>query len=267
MTATAIQLSAGLLGVLNIAVGIAVIRVPFEYMLATGSHEKTRRGGRYIFFGCLCAAGKDSSMPEKKGELSMESKLRTRVFSLFGALLMLGTIILSDAAATAAETGKELEATRQEVKELKQTVGDLAAEVERLKQAEPAQSPHKSQDAAASKLKLGGYGEMHANFNQGSESDQVDLHRLVLYLGYDFSDWIKFHSETEIEHAYVSDGDGEISIEQAYVDFLLNGGLNVRAGRILTPLGIINKTHEPPTFNGVERPAFDTKYNPDNVGL
>ena len=43
-------------------------------------------------------------------------------------------------------------------------------------------------------------------------------------LGYDFNDWIKFHSETEVEHAFVSNEskDGELSVEQAYVDFLLS---------------------------------------------
>ena len=73
-------------------------------------------------------------MPEKKGEMSMGSKLRRRICSLFGVLLILGTVILPGIAATAAETDNELEATRQEVKELKQTVDRLASEVERLKQ-------------------------------------------------------------------------------------------------------------------------------------
>jgi len=191
---------------------------------------------------------------------------------LFGALLMLAVVILLGATATAAEAGNELAATRQEVKELKQTVGDLAAEVERLKESDPEKSPPKGLDSALGRLHFGGYGEMHANFIQGSESDQADLHRLVLYLGYDFTDWIKFHSETEIEHAYVNDGDGEVSLEQAYVDFLLTGRFNIRAGRILTPIGIINKKHEPPTFNGVERPAFATNIIPttwssDGVGI
>ncbi len=84
----------------------------------------------------------------------------------------------------------------------------------------------------------------------------MDFHRLVLYLGYDFADWIKFHSETELEHAFVKDGDGEISIEQAYVDFLFSDNFNIRAGRLLTPIGIINQHHEPTLFNGVERPNF-----------
>ena len=198
----------------------------------------------------------------------MTSKLKTGAC----ALLMLAMIILLGATATAGQAGNEPVATRQEVKELKQTVDDLAAEVERLKESDSKKSPPEGLDSAFGKLRFGGYGEMHANFIQGSESDQADLHRLVLYLGYDFTDWIRFHSETEIEHAYVSDGDGEISLEQAYVDFLLTGKFNVRAGRILTPIGIINKKHEPPTFNGVERPAFATNIIPttwasDGVGI
>ena len=105
---------------------------------------------------------------------------------------------------------------------------------------------------------FGGYGEIHANFGEGKAPDQIDIHRLVAYVGYEFNDWIRFHSETEIEHAFVSsESGGEISIEQAYLDFLLSDRLNVRFGRFLTPIGIINRKHEPPTFNGVDRPAVD----------
>ncbi len=123
------------------------------------------------------------------------------------------------------------------------------------------------------KFTLGGYGEMHANFGESGSSDQFDLHRLVLYIGYDFNEWIKLHSEFEIEHAFVSSGSGgEVVVEQMYLDFLLDPMVNVRVGRILTPLGIINKTHEPPTFNGVERPSFakyiiPTTWSSDGVGI
>lgn len=209
---------------------------------------------------------------EKKCGTRTEGRLQTRICLLLLRLVMLGVITWPCVSATAVDSDEEQQATRQEVNELKRTVNNLAAEVERLKQGERETPSEKSQDAQANKLHLGGYGEMHANFNQGRESDQFDIHRLVLYVGYDFADWIKFHSETEIEHAYVSDGDGEIAIEQAHLDFLLGGGLNVRAGRVLTPLGIINKTHEPTTFNGVERPAFATNIIPttwasDGVGI
>jgi len=107
------------------------------------------------------------------------------------------------------------------------------------------------------KLRLGGYGEIHGNFEENGES-QFDIHRLVMYVGYDFADWIKLNSEIEIEHAYVSDGTGgEISIEQLYVDFLFTDAVNARAGRLLAPMGIVNENHEPTLFFGVERPNVD----------
>jgi len=130
-----------------------------------------------------------------------------------------------------------------------------------------------SGNSAFDKLHIGGYGDMHANFGEGDNADLIDLHRLVLYFGYDFSDWIRFHSEWEIEHAFVSDGaDGYFLIEQAHVDFLLSEKLNIRAGRVLTPLGIINKWHEPTLFNSVERPSFakyiiPTTWPSDGVGI
>ncbi len=133
-------------------------------------------------------------------------------------------------------------------------MGVLSERVDAMDEAKAS-----SGGSSADKFTFGGYGEIHANFGEGKAPDQIDIHRLVAYVGYEFADWIRFHSETEIEHGFVSSGSGgEISIEQAYLDFLLSDRLNVRFGRFLTPIGIINRKHEPPTFNGVERPAFDT---------
>lgn len=169
------------------------------------------------------------------------------------------------------------------IERLEKAVNDLMDEIKKLKEdrkaknsqseerdkrissledmvEKPVEAAKSAGDTFTGRFSLGGYGEMHANFTSGSDKDLFDIHRLVLYLGYSFSDWIKFHSEIELEHAFVSNSDdGEIGFEQAYVDFLFNESINIRAGRILTPLGIINKKHEPPSFNGVERPSF-SKY-------
>jgi hypothetical protein len=112
-------------------------------------------------------------------------------------------------------------------------------------------------DSVASKFHFGGYGEIHGNFEENGDS-AFDIHRLVFYLGYDFADWIRLTSETEIEHAYVTDGSGgEVLIEQLYVDFLFGDSINARVGRLLAPIGIINQHHEPTLFLGVERPSVD----------
>lgn len=118
------------------------------------------------------------------------------------------------------------------------------------------------------RLRFGGYGELHYNSQSGPGGEQLDLHRLVFYLGWDFADWIVMHSETELEHAFVKDiedddvGDGEIKVEQWHFDFLFSDSFNVRVGRYLQPLGIVNQRHEPPLFFGVERSLFDTTVIP-----
>ena len=81
----------------------------------------------------------------------------------------------------------------------------------------------------------------------------------MLLFGHSFSSRIKFWSELEVEHSLVEGGEetGELALEQAYLDFLVNPYLNFRAGMVLAPVGIINERHESPSFNGVERRVCD----------
>jgi hypothetical protein len=110
---------------------------------------------------------------------------------------------------------------------------------------------------AMSGTAIGGYGELTLNA-PANASAVVDLRRLVLYVGHNFSDHIRFYSELEIEHAVASASDrGEFEVEQAYLDGLFGPRLNLRGGLIIMPVGIINIYHEPPTFNGVDRPDVD----------
>ncbi len=46
---------------------------------------------------------------------------------------------------------------------------------------------------------------------------------------------------------------GEIELEQAFIEHDLNDTTRLRAGLFLVPVGLLNETHEPPTFYGVER--------------
>jgi len=104
---------------------------------------------------------------------------------------------------------------------------------------------------------FGGYGELTLN-DPGNGPAVVDMRRLVLYFGHDFSDDIRFYSEVEVEHAVSSaDDEGEVEVEQAYLDGLVSRSFNLRGGVILMPVGIVNVYHEPPSFNGVDRPDVD----------
>jgi hypothetical protein len=114
--------------------------------------------------------------------------------------------------------------------------------------------------AAQERTTVGGYGEVHYTNPTGpSSSAVVNLRRFVVYLAHSFDDRLAFRSELEVEDAKVEGGaaGGEVALEQAYLDYRLADGITLRTGLVLPPVGIINETHEPPTFNGVDRPGFD----------
>lgn len=99
---------------------------------------------------------------------------------------------------------------------------------------------------------IGGYGELH--YNNLDSKEEIDFHRFVLFFGHQFTDNLRFFSELELEHAISGDSqNGEIELEQAYIEYDLNQKLRARGGLFLLPVGILNETHEPPTFYGVER--------------
>jgi hypothetical protein len=123
-------------------------------------------------------------------------------------------------------------------------------------------------DAKEDPLSIGGYGELHYNNFEGGD-DQIDFHRFVTYFGYEFSDSIRFASELELEHAFIEDesggdepADGEVVLEFAYVEFDITDGTRIKGGAFLVPVGILNLTHEPPTFYGVERNRVENRIIP-----
>ena len=109
---------------------------------------------------------------------------------------------------------------------------------------------------------IGGYGELHYNRLDADESardlDEIDFHRFVLFVNHEFNNRVRFYSELELEHALSGeDQPGEMELEQAYLEFALNDRMSARGGLFLVPLGILNETHEPPTFFGVERNSVE----------
>jgi hypothetical protein len=167
------------------------------------------------------------------------------------------------AAVTAAitlSTTSALAVTDEEFRALQEQLNLLADAVESAASA----------DTTASKVHIGGYGELHYNDWEkpnGDEFKMLDFHRFVLFFGYDFTDSIRFHSELELEHAYVTDtadgsNEGALELEQAYVEFDLTDNMEAKGGLFLVPVGILNETHEPTTFYGVERNPIETNIIP-----
>lgn len=112
---------------------------------------------------------------------------------------------------------------------------------------------------------VGGYGEVHYTNPTGPDTPgQANVRRFVVYLAHSFSDRIAVSGELELEDAKLEGGEegGEVALEQLYLDYTLSPAATIRAGLVLPPIGIINETHEPPTFNGVERPSFERNVIP-----
>ncbi len=108
---------------------------------------------------------------------------------------------------------------------------------------------------------ISGYGELHYNEPDGSPHGLLDFHRFVLSVDHDFTEHLSLRSEVELEHTKVEAGQsrgGEIAVEEAFLEYRPSSWLGMRGGIILPPVGITNQTHEPPTFNSVERPSVET---------
>ena len=155
---------------------------------------------------------------------------------------------------TFALTQPALAVTDNEFQALQQQFNQLADQVE--------ENSRKN----ASNTTVGGYGELHYNnWSNGSGTDkkELDLHRFVIYVNHEFNDDIRFFSEFEIEHAIAGESQvGEVEVEQAYVQFDLSEHTKANAGVFLIPVGILNETHEPATFYGVERNPIEKNIIP-----
>lgn len=113
-------------------------------------------------------------------------------------------------------------------------------------------------------LSIGFYGEAKYRVPE-SGNGKFDPHRFVLTPSYQINDWLVFNSEIELEHGAVDESsnsgrnrfDGELELEQFYVDILINDHFNIRSPGIdLMPVGRINLNHEPTVFYSTERPEL-----------
>ncbi len=171
--------------------------------------------------------------------------------------------VIDDLKARLEQTDGKLARTNQKVEETTDALELTADAVEEV--------TLRSDQGFGDRTSLGGYGSLHYNNlsddNQdigGDDAvDQTDLHRFVLFFGHEFSDSIRFFSELEVEHALVGEGEaGQVEVEQAWIELDINDRHRLRAGMDTVPMGIINPTHEPNTFYGVERNRVEAEIIP-----
>ena len=165
------------------------------------------------------------------------------------------------------------------MEEIRRQLEILAAEVEKLRSGEAEEREITEAERQALGLgssaatvytkrsgpSLAGYGEMlYENFGDETEAgdpsgrtDQIDFLRAVIYFGYRFNERFLFNSEIEFEHANTDLG-GEVAVEFAHLDYVMNEALTLRGGMVLIPMGFINEFHEPNAYLGTHRPLTES---------
>jgi hypothetical protein len=182
-------------------------------------------------------------------------------------ILLAGLLVIAASQTQAADTPsmeemwKIIQQQQQTIAELKSklnsTTSKVVAQQETVEQQAQAievitESVEDSTGSSESKYSFGGYGELH--YGTTDSGNSVDFHRFVMFNSYEFNEKTRFFSELEVEHSLSGDGKpGEVELEQAYIEHKFNESTQMKAGLMLMPVGILNETHEPDTFYGVER--------------
>lgn len=168
--------------------------------------------------------------------------------------VLIGASQVSHAAPSLEKMWETLQQQQKQIEQLSKENKQLTEQLEvsmEIKQQASETKP--SAYASKGDTTVGGYGELHYNSFE-DQDNKLDFHRFVLFFGHEFTDKIRFFSELELEHSIAGEGQtGEIELEQAYIEMDLNDKHSAKAGVFLLPVGIINETHEPDTFYGVER--------------
>src|SRR5215831_20705622 len=151
----------------------------------------------------------------------------TRILCLSLAALCLAPPALADDPAPPPATTDAERARDDEIADLRSQLATVVNEVEQLRaqvaapEQETTLTSQNGFGPAASKVysiakgvSIGGYVEGHyaiRGFGDARQSDEMNLDREVLYLGYKFNDWITWNSEIEFENGGTERG-GSVAI-------------------------------------------------------
>ena len=110
------------------------------------------------------------------------------------------------------------------------------------------------------KTSIGGYFDSDFNFPVGGNSF-FNQHRLILQVSSYLHERLFFNTEIEYEYGGVlgtgTTDDGQIRIEQIFLDYKIEDYLIFRAGGLLIPMGRLNILHDSDFRDTVDRPLFN----------
>jgi hypothetical protein len=190
------------------------------------------------------------------------NRVNSSSLGLAVALLATSSLATATDMPSAEEMWKIIQQQQREIEALKRGQQEASEKADAAVEAvEQTQQTATSGSSWTDNTQIGGYGELH--YNNLDSGNEIDFHRFVLFFGHQFTDRLRMFSELELEHAESGDGkNGEVELEQAYIEYDLMPNQHAKAGLFLLPVGILNETHEPPTFYGVERNPIETNIIP-----
>ncbi|MBM3824333.1 MAG: hypothetical protein FJ404_15840 [Verrucomicrobia bacterium] len=197
--------------------------------------------------------------------MKMKQKIkRSGCLSLALGLGLGSSVCAADESAAIAELQRQIQSLQKEVERLKASAAESTPSGRDGGEGGSGQENLLSKGWLKSKgLTFSFYGESKYRFPE-SGANSFDAHRYVLSPSYAINDWLVFNSEVEIEHGGVDEStgrgsrfNGELELEQFYVDILIHERFNLRSlGIDLVPVGRFNKYHEPTLFYSTERPEL-----------
>ena len=182
-----------------------------------------------------------------------------------GALALSLTLAFNNAHAQSAEAQlvKRLDDLATELEKVKAELKQIKAKAD----AAPAAAMVNATPNAAPATQLSAYGELnYSRPSKDSSATQTNITRFVIGYQHRFDEKTKVVAELEVENAVVSASDsGEVAVEQVFIEHRLTQNYGARAGLLLMPIGLVNQTHEPHTFFGVNRPLVETAIIPSTL--
>ncbi len=162
-----------------------------------------------------------------------------------------------------AELRQELDRLKERMDALQKSAGDVQNKASDSLPAAAPGGPFRSfTERIMGATSIGTYGEVlyqapHQGGTTFSNNNTADAYRVVLFVGHDFNDWLRFFTEIEFEH-----GGDEVSVEQLFIDIHPHKAIGLQVGKLLVPVSHINKYHEPTTFWSARRPLLDRVIRP-----